>query len=70
MSGLEGVGVFGVCFFRGWVFPIVLLAWLVSSYTRRVTYVSSSLVRTYVRRDLASVSACYWVWVRVGMRPW
>jgi len=37
---------------------------------RLVTYVSSSPVMRYVRLDRESDSACCWVCVRVGMRPW
>jgi hypothetical protein len=37
---------------------------------RLVTYVSSSPVITYLRWDCDSDSACFWMCVRVGMRPW
>ena len=37
---------------------------------RLVTYVSSSPVITYLRWDRESDSACCWVCVRVGTRPW
>ena len=37
---------------------------------RLVTNVSSSPVITYLRWDRESASACCWVCVSVGMRPW
>jgi hypothetical protein len=48
----------------------VLLVGLVRSCMRLVTYSSSSPVMTYLRWDRESDSACCWVCVRVGMRPW
>ena len=42
---LGGGGVFDVCFLREWEVLTVLRAWLVSSRTRQVTYVSISPVR-------------------------
>jgi hypothetical protein len=43
---------------------------LVMYWMREVTYEFNSQVMTYPGCDRERVSACYWVWWRVGMRPW
>jgi hypothetical protein len=69
-GGAVCLGVGWVCFVRrAWVLGACwgVVARVCTSF---VTNVSSSPVITYLRWDLESASACCWVCMSVGMRPW
>ena len=76
--GMVGVGVSsGVSLGVGWVFLLLrgrvrVAGWgvVVRVWMRLLTNVSSSPVSTYFRWDRDNDSACCWVCLRVGMRPW
>jgi len=70
VGGVVWVGVGCVCVLRlvcvlGAFCGVVARVW-----TRSVTNGSSSPVMMYLRWDLESDSACCWVWMSVGIRPW
>ena len=58
------------CLLRRGVFRVVDCCGAVRIWMRLFTNGSSSHVSVYVRWDLDNSSACRWVCVRVGMRPW
>ena len=74
VGGRVGIGlsleVGGVCLLRREGVREGVECMVVRLCMRLFMNVSSSPVSKYFRWDLESSSACFWVCVRVGMRPW